>query len=114
MKQRWLFIVPLLLFTALFLAGPASHARATNLPPGFVETNLTDELDSPTAMAMAPDGRIFVTEQGGDVRVIKDGTLLPDPFMSIAVDSSGERGLLGIAFDPNFNSNHYIYLYHTT
>jgi glucose/arabinose dehydrogenase len=57
-------------------------------------------------MALAPDGRIFVCEQGGNLRVIKNGTLLPTPFLTVTVDSSGERGLLGVAFDPNFLSNH--------
>src|SRR4051794_22250124 len=64
-------------------------------------------------MAIAPDGRIFVTEQGGTLRVIKGGTLLPTPFVSLTVDSAGERGLLGVAFDPAFASNGYVYVYYT-
>ena len=67
-----------------------------------------------TAMAFAPDGRLFVCLQGGQVRVInKDGVLLANPFVTLSVDSNGERGLLGVAFDPNFASNHYVYLYYT-
>ena len=67
-----------------------------------------------TAMAFAPDGRLFVCLQSGQVRVInKDGVLLANPFVTLSVDSNGERGLLGVAFDPNFASNHYVYLYHT-
>jgi glucose/arabinose dehydrogenase len=65
-------------------------------------------------MAFAPDGRLFVCQQTGQLRVIKNGTLLPTPFVSLSVDSSGERGLLGVAFDPNFSSNHFVYLYYTT
>ena len=53
-------------------------------------------------MAFAPDGRLFVCEQGGTLRVIKNGALLPTPFLTLTVDSSGERGLLGVAFDPDF------------
>ena len=64
-------------------------------------------------MAFAPDGRIFVAQQSGQLRIIKNGTLLQQPFISLSVSSSGERGLLGIAFDPNFSSNNYIYLYYT-
>ena len=45
------------------------------------------------------------------MRVIKTGSLLSTPFVSLTVDSSGERGLLGIAFDPNFATNHYLYVY---
>jgi glucose/arabinose dehydrogenase len=65
-------------------------------------------------MAFAPDGRLFVCQQTGQLRVIKSGALLPTPFVSLSVDSSGERGLLGVAFDPNFSSNHFVYLYYTT
>jgi glucose/arabinose dehydrogenase len=85
-----------------------------NLPSGFTESLVTDGLSRPTTMEFAPDGRLFVAEQGGDLRVIKNGSLLPAPFVSLSVDSSGERGLLGIAFDPNFAANHYVYLYYTT
>jgi glucose/arabinose dehydrogenase len=64
-------------------------------------------------MAIAPDGRIFVCEQGGSLRVIKNGVLLATPFLALTVDSSGERGLLGVAFDPDFQTNHYVYVYYT-
>ena len=64
-------------------------------------------------MAFAPDERLFVCQQGGQVRVIKNGSLLSTPFVSLTVDFSGERGLLGIAFDPNFATNKYVYLYYT-
>ena len=64
-------------------------------------------------MAFAPDGRLFVCQQGGQLRVIKTDSLLSTPFVSLTVESSGERGLLGIAFDPNFATNNYIYLYYT-
>ena len=53
-------------------------------------------------MQFAPDGRLFVCEQGGRLRVIKNGVLLPTPFVTLTVNSSGERGLLGVAFDPAF------------
>jgi len=64
-------------------------------------------------MAIAPDGRIFVCEQTGALRVIKNGAVLPTPFLTVSVDSSGERGLLGITFDPNFASNNFLYIYYT-
>src|SRR5206468_6095672 len=67
----------------------------------------------PTAMAIAPDGRIFVAEQGGRLRVIKNGALLPNEFLSVTTTSSGERGLLGVAFDPNFAANQFVYVYYT-
>ena len=67
----------------------------------------------PTAMQFAPDGRLFVAQQGGQLRVIKNGVLLSTPFVSLTVNSTGERGLLGIAFDPNFASNQFVYLFYT-
>ena len=87
-------------------------AYATTLPAGFTETTISG-LPNPTAMEIAPDGRIFVCLQSGQLRVIKNGALLPAPFLSLTVDSTGERGLLGIAFDPNFQSNNFIYAYYT-
>jgi glucose/arabinose dehydrogenase len=86
--------------------------NAASLPAGFNETPISG-LSSPTAMEFAPDGRLFVCLQGGALRVIKNGTLLPTPFVSLSVDFSGERGLLGIAFDPNFASNNFVYVYYT-
>jgi glucose/arabinose dehydrogenase len=64
-------------------------------------------------MENAPDGRIFVCEQTGRLRVIKNGSLLPTPFLTLNVDPNGERGLLGIAFDPLFAQNNFIYVYYT-
>ena len=91
-----------------------SHlALAASLPPGFSETNAASGLSSPTAMAVAPDGRLFVCEQGGQLRVIKNDALLSTPFLSLTVDSSGERGLLGVAFDPAFAANGFVYVYYT-
>jgi glucose/arabinose dehydrogenase len=85
------------------------------LPPGFTESQWGSAMPSgATAMAFAPDGRLFVCLQSGQVRVInKDGVLLANPFVRLSVDSNGERGLLGVAFDPNFASNHFVYLYYT-
>src|SRR4029434_3076747 len=89
-----------------------SWAAAGTLPAGFTETYVGG-LTDPTAMAVAPDERIFVCEQGGTLRVLKDGALLSTPFVSLTVDSAGERGLLGVAFDPNFPTNQYVYVYYT-
>ena len=90
----------------------AAAARAATLPSGFSETFVSG-LSSPTAMAIAPDGRVFVCEQSGDLRVIKNGALLATPFVSLTVDDFNERGLLGVAFDPNFVTNKYVYVYYT-
>ena len=89
-------------------------ANGTTYPPGFFETLVVEGLTAPTAMAFSPDGRLFVCEQGGSLRVIKGGALLPAPFLTVSVNAIGERGLLGIAFDPSFAANHRIYVYYTT
>lgn len=85
------------------------------LPAGFDQTRLVDGLSKPTTMAVAPDGRLFVAEQEGTLRVIKDGQLLTTPFLDISdkVDARGERGLLGVSFDPDFSTNNYVYVYYT-
>ena len=88
-------------------------ANAATLPPGFTERLVVSGLTNPTAMAFAPDGRLFVCLQAGQIRVIKDGALLHDPFLTLTVNSVGERGVLGIAFDPAFNSNQHVYIYYT-
>lgn len=96
----------------LLLSGVFFSLDAATLPTGFVETQISG-LSGPTAMDFAPDGRLFVCLQGGNLRVIKNGALLPTPFLTLTVDSTGERGLLGIAFDPNFATNNFLYLYYT-
>lgn len=104
----------LVLFLLAAFVTDATPAVAATLPPGFAETQIASGLPNPTAMAFAPDGRLFVCLQGGAVRVIKNGALLPAPFVSLSVNSNGERGLLGIAFDPAFLTNPFVYLYYTT
>jgi glucose/arabinose dehydrogenase len=100
------------LLIALVIGASLSKATAATLPPGFSETQISG-LSGGTAMAIAPDGRIFVCLQGGALRVIKNGALLSTPFMTLPVDSNGERGLLGITFDPNFAANNFLYVYYT-
>ncbi|MGB7924956.1 MAG: PQQ-dependent sugar dehydrogenase [Pyrinomonadaceae bacterium] len=96
----------------LFLA--CSTLRASTLPAGFTETLVASGITAPTAMAVAPDGRLFVCQQGGKVRVIKNGVLLPAPFLIVSTDTFVDHGLLGITFDPSFETNHYVYVYYTT
>ena len=80
---------------------------------GFQQTLVTGGLSAPTAMEFAPDGRLFVAEQSGHLRVIKNGVLLPADFVTLDVESNSERGLLGVAFDPNFAANRFVYVYYT-
>jgi glucose/arabinose dehydrogenase len=97
---------------APFLAAWSLHAAT--LPSGFSEIQYGANVgSSPTAMEFAPDGRLFVCLQGGDLRVISNGTLLLTSFVTVTTTANGERGLLGIAFDPNFASNQFVYVYYT-
>src|SRR5262245_57573222 len=100
-------------FLALALLAWVTPARAATVPTGFTETLVAGGLTNPTAMAFAPDGRIFVCQQSGALRVIKNGALLSTPFLTLSVDDAGERGLLGVAFDPDFPSNNFVYVYYT-
>ena len=85
-------------------------------PAGFTRNaSYITGLSAATAFAQAPDGRIFVAQQGGAMRVVhNNGVLSPTPFMTLTVDSNGERGLLGVAFHPNFAVNQLVYAYYTT
>ena len=89
------------------------YAHAQTLPADFSRVLVDDGLLSPTAFAFLPDGRIVVTQQEGALRVIKNGNLLTTPAITITVTSAGERGLIGIAVDPDFTTNQYVYLYYT-
>lgn len=82
-------------------------------PAGFTRTVIPGLDQLSTAMAFAPDGRLFVCQQDGDLRVIKNGVLLSTPFLHAATNQMGEQGLLGVAFHPNFNTNHFVYIYYT-
>ncbi len=87
---------------------------ATTRPNGFTRNEAwLAGLASATAFAQAPDGRLFVAEQGGALRVVKNGALLATPFATVAVDSAGERGLIGVALHPGFATNGFVYIYST-
>lgn len=97
---------------ALLSGGVLAPLGAITLPDGFTQSVAASGLSSPTSMAIAPDGRIFITEQSGDLR-IWDGALLAAPFLQLDVDDRAERGLLGVALDPQFASNGFVYVYYT-
>src|SRR5262245_61765739 len=64
-------------------------AVAATLPSGFTESSIASGLSNPTAIEFAPDGRLFVCEQAGRLRVIKNGSLLATPFLTVTVDNTG-------------------------
>jgi glucose/arabinose dehydrogenase len=111
-------VAPAVLFVLAIL--PTASAGGPRLPlPAIVPAGFSDAifatgLTLPVTMEFAPDGRLFVCEKNGALRIITAaGTLLPTPFMTLTVDTMGERGLLGITFDPQFATNGYLYCYYT-
>ncbi len=102
-RRALLVLVPLaLVSTATPVAAEPSVVRVAG------------DLAFPTNMAFALDGRIFFTEkETGNVRIIRDGRLLPHPFVQLSVEGSAERGLLGIALDPDFERQPWVYLYYS-
>lgn len=103
-----------LLFLLLFAAGTTIEKTAHAEPPvSFRSTPIvTTGINNPTTLAFAPDGRLFIAERGGAVKIYQDGALLPEPFIQLPAWEEGDRGLLGIALDPDFSNNHYVYLHY--
>ncbi|HYG65901.1 MAG TPA: PQQ-dependent sugar dehydrogenase [Thermoanaerobaculia bacterium] len=101
-----------ILVTLLILA--AGEVRAA-VPTGFTDALVTN-VGAPTALAFTPDGRLLITTQGGSLRVYQGSALLATPALTIPANrlcNSSEQGLLGIAVDPAFASNGFIYLFYT-
>lgn len=105
------------LLTSLFI--PAGRAIAnplsTALPDGFFEEQIVGGLQLPTSFAVAPDGRIFITEKNGRVRIVDDGELQAEPFIDLSteVNDAADRGLMGVAVHPNWPAQPYVYLAYT-
>lgn len=76
---------------------------------------LVDGLNVPWELVSVPDGRMFVTERPGTIRVIENGELASEPLIEFAApfNEEGEGGLLGLAADPDFDNNGYLYAYHS-
>jgi glucose/arabinose dehydrogenase len=106
----------LLLFLMCLLScggGDGKIVASATLGDTFPSTILVSGLTAPSAMALAPDGRVFICEQGGTLRIVKHDVLLAAPFLTVPVDSTGERGLIGVALDPGFATNGFVYLHYT-
>src|SRR5262245_33579309 len=86
-----------------------------NLPSGFTETVIGSGVTSLTAMEIAPNGDVWVLEKNGGVKRFRQGSPVPDTVANISrlgIRLEGERGLGGIAFDPDYAHNKYVYLYY--
>ena len=104
-----------MLFILVLLLAVATAAGASTLPPGFTETLLADDLDGATALDVLPDGRILIAEQRGTVRIVPAAGGNAQTVHQLSADNrTGERGLLGIVVDPDFEANGFVYVYYTT
>lgn len=96
--------------------GLVSAALAQTYESGFVvETVATLGRFQPVFQAFSPNGRMFILQRNGIIRVVKNGQLLPTAFLDIQprVNTSTERGMLGLAFDPLYAQNGYCYVFYT-
>lgn len=104
-------LLGLALLTQLLLAAPLLAAT----PPANFADALVASVSSPTALAFTPDGRLLIAQQTGQLRVFAGGALVPAAAINLGptICNNSERGLLGVAIDPAFATNHFIYLYYT-
>ncbi len=113
-KFRIAGIIGALAISAIILTSPGSPPIPqlnTDVQNDFVEVIATG-LEKPWAIDFADD-RIFITEKTGKIRVVESGILLEDPLASLRTVNVFGGGLLGIAVHPNFNDNHFLYVYYT-
>lgn len=102
-----------LLSSALLLIFSSTLLAALRVPSEFHDSLVVGGLYQPVACEFAPDGRLFILLKRGIIRIVRSGELLPQPALTIPVNTHRERGLGHIAFDPLFSENGYIYLYYT-
>jgi glucose/arabinose dehydrogenase len=100
-----------LLLAMMAMAAPAA---AHGVVHGFVDEAVTSGLSLPVAFTTLPDGRVLIAEKAGVVRVVAGGRLLPDAFIDLRarVNDYWDRGLLGVAADPAFAQNGFVYLFY--
>src|SRR4051812_26095849 len=102
--------------TRLHVRRLESRMTPAVLPNGFDEVAVATGLNGATAMEVAPNGDLWVLQQGGAVKRFRPGSTTADvvgTLGGLGLDSNGERGLLGIAFDPQYATNKAVYLYYT-
>ncbi len=90
-----------------------NFAGAQILPDGFAIEVFVEGILEPTQLDEAPDGRIFVAERTGKIRIVENGILLDEPFYEVDTETPGERGVTGLILHPEFDQNGYVYIYYT-
>ena len=105
-----------MLASCLAVATPTQPAAAASLPPGFQEEIVFSGLTQPTAVRFSPDGRVFVAEKSGVIKVFDNLTdTTPTVFADLRtqVHNFWDRGLLGLALPPNFPTDPWVYVLYT-
>src|SRR5215467_2157645 len=116
-RSRWLSVMATMVLGAALAAQSGSdQAGASTLPAGFRDSVVLSGLTNPTVLQFSSDGRIFVGQKNGVIKVfssLTDTSPVTVADLSAEVDDYWDRGLLGLALDPNFPANPYIYVLYT-
>jgi glucose/arabinose dehydrogenase len=106
-------LIPRLLAITLIAACGFKQEQLAATPPNLSVEILVRGLEVPWAIDFAPDGRIFITERPGRIRIVERGELRAEPWMTLDVAAVGEAGLMGLALDPAFSQNRFVYVAYT-
>jgi glucose/arabinose dehydrogenase len=96
------------------LLGNSGHKTTETVFLGLQRTVVAAGLDQPVDFRILSDGRIFVAERTGAIRIVEDGKVLEQPLITLPVNSVLERGISGITLDPDFEQNGFLYVAYTT
>ena len=108
-KRRNLLFRCLLIASGILLAMTAIAQADVEVPDEFAASTVAVGLDDARDIVATNDGRIFIALGGGDIRVLKNDSLLNTPLVSIPVDTRAQEGLHGLALDENFDQNGFLY-----
>ncbi len=92
---------------------PAPVSNMSNLSNTSGVEIIAEGLQAPRSIDISKEGRIFISEKRGSIRVVDNGTLLTEPVGDIKAENIGDAGLLGLTLHPNFTQNHLFYVYYT-
>ena len=96
------------------LLGSSGHRTTETVFIGFERAVVVSGLNTPVDSRFLPDGRIVVAEKGGAIKIVEDGVLREQPLITLSVNTLGERGVSGLAVDPDFATNGHLYVAYTT
>ncbi len=120
-KFRFLGLVLIAVMAPSLIAATPRLAPLASIPPALRFTPVVTGVSEPVFITNAADGsnRLFIVQQSGQIRIFKNGSLLPAAFLNVAgvpnfTATGGEQGLLGLAFDPDYATNRFFYVTYTT